>query len=75
MDDFFSHENQAYPPSLSQFGQLRSGTKSDPTHCLEKLTPVHDDAPSVTAILLDGAVIVNMLKPGSSKRHMEKMYS
>ena len=67
MDDFFRHENQTCPPSLSQFGQLHSGTKSDLTHCLEKLTPVHEDAPDVTALLLDGAVIVNMLKPGNSR--------
>ena len=29
LDEFFRHENQAYPPSLSQFGQLRRGSKSD----------------------------------------------
>ncbi|CAG2205900.1 unnamed protein product [Mytilus edulis] len=27
LDEFFRHENQAYPPSLSQFGQLRLGSR------------------------------------------------
>ena len=67
MDDFFRHENQECPPSLSQCGQLRSGKKSDLMHCLEKLTPVHENTPNVSALLLDGAVIVNMLKPGASR--------
>jgi hypothetical protein len=28
LDEFFEHENQACPPSLSQMGKLRTGTKS-----------------------------------------------
>ena len=69
MDEFFRHENQPHPPSLSQFGELRQGTKSDLVHCLEKNLPLttSDNTPNVTAVLLDGAVIVNMLKPGAAK--------
>ena len=33
-DEFFQHENQAFPPALSQMGVLRSGTKSDLLSCL-----------------------------------------
>ena len=29
LEGFFGHENQSFPPSLSQYGKLRSGTKSD----------------------------------------------
>jgi len=29
LDEFFMHENQPYPPSLSEFGKLRFGEKSD----------------------------------------------
>lgn len=29
LDEFFKHENQAAPPSLSDMGQLRQGTKAD----------------------------------------------
>ena len=69
MDDFFRHKNQPHPPSLSQFGELRQGTKSGLVHCLEKNLPptTSDNTPNVTAVLLDGAVIVNMLKPGAAK--------
>ena len=37
LDNFFKHENHAYPPSLSLLGKLRLGTKSDLVECLEKL--------------------------------------
>ena len=31
LDDFFCHENHVYPPSISKFGQLHLGVKSDLT--------------------------------------------
>ena len=71
LDEFFSYENQSCPPSLSDRGQLRLGTKSDIVHCLEDtvVTTVEEDASLVVAdvVMLDGPAIVNMLKPGSSK--------
>ena len=69
LDEFFEHENQAYPPALSQNGKLRTGTKSDLVSCLEELVNSRDNAthPSVEVIILDGSVIVNMLRPGSAK--------
>ena len=42
LDKFFQHENQAYPPALSQMGKLRTGTKSDLVGCLEDLVPTQD---------------------------------
>ena len=68
LDEFFSHENQACPPSLSSLGKLRLGTKSDNVNCLESLITMTDavDNPTVDAVILDGAVIVNMLKPGTA---------
>jgi len=39
LDEIFAHENQACPPSLSNMGKLRLGTKSDIVGCLEKLVP------------------------------------
>ncbi|XP_076078833.1 uncharacterized protein LOC143048849 [Mytilus galloprovincialis] len=63
LDEFFPHENQAYPPSLSQFGQLRLGSKSDLLVPLEKMCVIVTEIPDVDAIILDGAVIVNILKP------------
>ena len=72
LDEFFSHENQACPPSLSNMGKLRLGTKSDIVSCLERLVPSNDssenvaDMPTVKAFILDGAAMLNMLKPGTS---------
>lgn len=71
LDGFFAHENQNFPPSLSQYGKLRTGTKSDLLTCLEKMTPAQGEIPTVEVLLLDGAAIVNMLKPGASKTFQE----
>ena len=64
LEEFFSHENQNYPPSLSSQGHLNSGTKSDLVGCLEVL----EDCPSTTkpqvdVVILDGAAVVHILKP------------
>ena len=71
LEAFFCHENQAFPPALSQFWELRTGTKSELLPCLEKISSVQVERPSVEALLLDGAAIVNMLSPGPSKTFME----
>jgi hypothetical protein len=64
LDDFFRHENQSYPPSLSQGGNLRSGTKSDLLECFGKFNVSHDISDlNVNCYVLDGAVIVQMLRP------------
>lgn len=69
LDEFFQHENQACPPSLSQIGGLRTGTKSDLIPCLENLVPVEGDLPTpkVQVVIMDGAAIINMLRPGTAK--------
>ena len=69
LDQFFQHENQAYPPALSQMGKLRTGTKYDLVDCLENLVPSQDISPTpvVQVILLDGAAIINTLRPGFAK--------
>ena len=66
LDEFFAHENQSYPPSLSKFGDLRLSVKSDLLKCLEKLTPNPPTTPIVDAMLIDGAALVNMLKPSGA---------
>ena len=67
LDNFFKHENHAYPPSLSQLGKLQFGTKADLTDCLEKLCTSKGEAPVIDVIILDGAAIINMLKPVGAK--------
>ena len=73
MKEFFEHENNKFPPSISEFGKLRyPSNKSDIIPCIENLANVPDsdislDCPEVTAFILDGAAIVHMLKPGTGK--------
>ena len=75
LEEFFQHENQSWPPSISDYGKLRSVTKSDLLPCLEDLLPQTDEAnnlvPEVDMIVLDGAVIVNMIKPAKSNTFAE----
>ena len=57
LEEFFSHEVQSFPPSLSEFGKLYlPGTKSELMKCLE---PVHEFMPpeTISCKVLDGAVI------------------
>ena len=75
LDDFFRHENQSSPPSVSDNGKLRLATKSDLLPCLEDLLAQTDEAnslvPEVDMIVFDGAAIVNMLKPFRSDSFAE----
>ena len=61
--EFFSHENQSCPPSLS----VRLGTKSDIVHCLEDTVEENTSLVVADVTILDGPAIVHMLKTGSSK--------
>ena len=64
LDEFFSHENGSYPPSTSENGDLMPGSKSDLLHCLEKFyKEAATDNMTMNCIILDGAAIVNMIKP------------
>ena len=55
MVDFFSHENQPYPPSPSEYSSMRSGTKAYLLVCLEDLIPTHDtvNQQDVHMVILD----------------------
>lgn len=73
LNEFFRHENQACPPSLSQRGSLRFGTKSDLLTCLSTLSSPTKDISEldVECCVLDGAVIAQMLNPGCSRNFEE----
>ena len=71
VDEFFTHENQACPPSISDGGKLRHGSKSDLLQCFEKLYETGEDNPEVSAVMIDGAAVVQMLKPGMAKTFRE----
>ena len=67
LNDFFAHENHSFPPALSSYGKLRQTTKSDGIKILSKLhEPLYEEQ-DVTAIALDGAAIVQMVPPRTSK--------
>ena len=63
--DFSSHENQSYPPSMSNYGALRSGTKADLLVCVSELVLHHDMVKPHEAhmVIRDGAAIFNTIKP------------
>jgi hypothetical protein len=67
LEDFFRHENQAWPPALSDGGMLRLGIKSDLLTCLEDLSTAQTKAPDATCVVIDGAAIIQMLKPAGAK--------
>jgi len=65
LEEFFKHENQPYPPSLSEFGNLRFGKKSDLISCVNKETPPPPPPGSYDIKVFDGAAIVHALPVSS----------
>ena len=55
LDNFFQYENQDYPLSISIFNELRYGNKAD--------SPILSELPQSDMVIIDGAAIVNALKP------------
>ena len=70
LDGFFSYENQLWPPSLSDQGELRGEQRADLLKCLPQATS-SVSTPPVDAVILDGAVIVQMLEPKTSRTFHE----
>ena len=73
LHEFFEHENQAYPPALSQNGAMRATKKADLVACLEDIVAFQGSTthPSVQATIFDGSAIVNMLRPGAAKTFLD----
>jgi len=69
LDEFFQHENQSCPPALSQDGKLRLlQEKSELAVCLLSFTTPQLNVPKeIDAIIINGSVIVNMIKPTTEK--------
>ena len=67
LEEYFRHENQACPPALSDGESLHLGTKSDLLKCFEGFSSAQSEVPDTTCLVLDGAVIVQMLKPAVAK--------
>ena len=64
LDSLFEHENPACPPSISDMGQRRQGSKSDIMECLTKTSQPASIHIGIDAKALDGAAIVHMVRPG-----------
>ena len=61
VDNFFAHENHAFPVSISEYGKLRKATsKSDFLQCMESLVYVTYDAPDVSMKVIDGVAFANI---------------
>ena len=71
LEEFFKYENQPWPPSLSQMGSLRGGEKADLVKCLPNPSTTNTESPKVDAVILDGAVIVQMLPPKTAPTFVE----
>ena len=67
MDEFFAHENAPVPPSLSEEGKLREGTKSDLLPILEEMAMPTFNEPHSSAVIIDGVSLVQSLPLGSAK--------
>ena len=50
LEEFFRHENQVWPPSLSDAGGLHLDTKIVSLECLESIFETQSEAPSVTNV-------------------------
>ena len=70
LDNFFSYAKLGSP--ASSVNSIRLVVKADLLHCLESDLPKNNcSAPVSDAIILDGAVVVKMLSPGTSKTFQE----
>ena len=58
---------------MSDCGNLYLGTKSDLLVCLKDLCEAQTVAPVTNSVILDGAAIVQMLKPATVKNFAEYM--
>ena len=67
MDDFFMHENHAWPPSLARNCIMHHINKSDLMECLESLVPQPESALNSDVKVVDGAALVHTLDPKKSK--------
>lgn len=75
VDEFFRFENQQFPPSLSDSGQLRGNKKSDLLVSLEKLNHSIGVHPTnCSAIILDGGTLIHLLKPKESAKTFDDYF-
>ena len=66
-------ENQGCPSSISDSGTLRQGSKAKLLKCLDRLhEPMESNSePCVSAVIFDGAAMVQILRPKTQKTFQE----
>jgi hypothetical protein len=67
LDNFFEHENHAWPPSLASNNKMHQTTKSELVSCLETLMQPNHNVPEVDVRIVDGAALVHNLDPKKSR--------
>ena len=67
LQEFFKHENQSYPASLSDSGKLHTCQKSQLVEIIEAQVNIPDREPKGDAIIIDGSALINALPPRTSK--------
>ena len=67
LHEFFQHENESAPASLSGSGRLHTCHKSQLVETLESNTLVPNTEPEADAIIIDGSALVNSQPPRRSK--------
>lgn len=67
LQEFFQHENQPFPASLSDGGKIYSCQKSQLTSILEKHITPPDQEPEADTFIIDGSALVHTLPPIRSK--------
>lgn len=65
--EFFKHENQSAPASLSDNGKLHTCQKSQLAEILQTLVSMPDREPVGDAIIIDGSALINALPPRTPK--------
>ena len=66
LQEFFKHENQSTPASLSDSGKLHTSQKSQLTEILQAQVTLPDKEPQGDAIIIDGSALINAIPPRSS---------
>lgn len=71
LPEFFKHENQSFPPSLSKQGKLHVAAKSDLVDVLQTKVELPDTKPETDVLIVDGAFLVNTVTPRTLKTFEE----
>ena len=71
LPEFFKHENQSFPPSLSKQGKLHIATKSDLVNVLQTKVELPETKPETDVLIVDGTFLVNTVMPKTPKTFEE----